>query len=60
MSLFSKILEKLGFNRPAPQAAPSPQSGLTPQAVPSTPASPAGITVVDVIGRLEGLAAPKA
>jgi hypothetical protein len=25
--------------------------------VPSTPASPAGITVVDVIGKLEGLAA---
>ena len=57
MSLFSKILEKLGFNRPAPQAAPSPQPAPTPQAVPSTPASPAGITVVDVIGKLEGLAA---
>jgi hypothetical protein len=57
MSLFSKILEKLGFNRPAPQAAPSPQPAPAPQAVPSTPASPAGITVVDVIGKLEGLAA---
>jgi hypothetical protein len=57
MSLFSTILEKLGFNRPAPQAAPSPQSAPTPQAVPSTTASPAGITVVDVTGKLEGLAA---
>lgn len=57
MSLFSKILEKLGFNRPAPQAAPSPQPAPAPQAVPSTPASPAGIAVVDVIGKLEGLAA---
>lgn len=57
MSLFSKILEKLGFNRPAPQAAPSPQPAPASQAVPSTPASPAGITVVDVIGKLEGLAA---
>ena len=57
MSLFSKILEKLGFNRPAPQAAPSPQPAPAPQGVPSTPASPAGITVVDVIGKLEGLAA---
>jgi len=57
MSLFSKILEKLGFNRPAPQAAPSPQPAPASQAVPSTPASPAGITVVAVIGKLEGLAA---
>ena len=57
MSLFSKILEKLGFNRPAPQAAPSPQPAPAPQGVPSTPASPAGITVVDVKGKLEGLAA---
>jgi hypothetical protein len=57
MSLFSKILEKLGFNRPAPQAAPSPQPAPASQGVPSTPASPAGITVVDVIGKLEGLAA---
>lgn len=57
MSLFSKILEKLGFNRPAPQAAPSPQPAPASQGVPSTPASPAGITVVDVIGKLEDLAA---
>ncbi|MGH8510507.1 MAG: DUF3597 domain-containing protein [Gammaproteobacteria bacterium] len=51
MSLFSKILEKLGFNPPAAEAAPAPQ------AVPATPASPAAITVVDVVAKLEGLAA---
>jgi hypothetical protein len=30
MSLFSTILEKLGFNRPASQAAPSPHPAPTP------------------------------
>lgn len=48
MSLFGKILEKLGFNRPSAEAAPAPQAG---------PAAPAPITVVDVMGKLEGLAA---
>ena len=51
MSLFSKILEKLGFNRPSAQAAPAPQ------AVPASPAAPTAITVVDVVAKLEGLAA---
>ena len=51
MSLFNKILEKLGFNRPEAQAAPATQ------AVPATPAAPAAITVVDVVAKLEGLAA---
>ena len=63
MSLFSKILEKLGFNRRAPQAAPAPQATPTPQtapvsqAAPAAPAVPAAITVVDVVAKLEGLAA---
>ena len=51
MSLFSKILEKLGIKRPAAQAAPSTQT------VPATPAPPVAITVVDVMGKLESLAA---
>jgi hypothetical protein len=51
MSLFSKILEKLGLKRPDAQAAPASQ------AVPATPAAPAAITVVDVVAKLEGLAA---
>jgi hypothetical protein len=57
MSLFSKILEKLGFNRPAAQAAPAPQAAPPQQPVPATPAPPVAITVVDVMGKLEGLAA---
>jgi hypothetical protein len=51
MGLFSAILEKLGFNRPAVQAAP------VPEAAPITPTAPTPITVVDVMGKLEGLAA---
>jgi len=54
MSLFSNILEKLGFNRPATAAAPAPQ------AVPAAPALPTAITVVDVMGKLESLAASNA
>jgi hypothetical protein len=51
MGLFSAILEKLGFNRPAVEAAP------VPEAAPITLAAPTPITVVDVMGKLEGLAA---
>ena len=50
MSLFSNILEKLGFNNPAPQTAPAPQ------AAPATPVAPAAIPVIDVVAKLEGLA----
>jgi hypothetical protein len=55
MGLFSTILEKLGFNRPT--AAAAPQVAPAPEAAPSAPAAPAPITVVDVLGQLEGLAA---
>jgi len=51
MGLFSAILEKLGFNRPAAEAVP------IPEAAPSAPMAPAPITMVDVLGQLEGLAA---
>ncbi|MFZ1745584.1 MAG: DUF3597 domain-containing protein [Nitrospirales bacterium] len=62
MSFFSKILDKLGFNSSEAQAAPAPQSPSAPkpQAPKAAPASPApspGTTVVDVRGKLEGLAA---
>ena len=57
MSLFSKILDKLGFNRPDAQAAPPPQAAPAPKVAPASPTPPAGITVVDVKGKLEGLAA---
>lgn len=57
MSLFSKILEKLGLKRPAAQAAPAPQATPSSQPVPATPVPPVAITVVDVMGKLESLAA---
>ncbi|WP_447962571.1 DUF3597 domain-containing protein [Nitrospira sp. Ecomares 2.1] len=61
MSFFSKILDKLGFSGSEAQAAPTPQSPApkspAPQAAPATPATSPGTTVVDVKGKLEGLAA---
>ena len=57
MSLFGKILEKLGFSHPVAQAAPAPESAPAPQAAPMAPQAPAAISVVDVMGKLEGLAA---
>lgn len=56
MGLFSAILEKLGFNRPVAEAAPAPEALPVPEAVPVTPDAPPPITVVDVMGQLEGLA----
>ena len=57
MSLFGNILQKLGFNRPA-AAAPAPQApAAQPAPAPAAPAAPAAITVVDVVAKLEGLAA---
>ena len=61
MSLFGSILQKLGFNRPAAEAAPAPQAAPVPSApaapvVTATP-PPVAITVVDVVAKLEGLAA---
>ena len=57
MSFFSKILDKLGFNRPEAQGASAPPAAPSPQAATASPTPPAGITVVDVKGKLEGLAA---
>ena len=54
MSLFGKILEKLGFNRPA-EAAPAPIQN--PDAAPAAPPTPEAIAVVDVVAQLEKLAA---
>ena len=59
MSLFGKILEKLGFNRPA-EAEPVPQVAPAPQAEPITPPAPEPIAVVDVVAQLEELAASHA
>jgi hypothetical protein len=57
MSLFSKILGKLGFSRPEAQAAPAPPAAPTAQAAPAAPAPPVAVQVVDVVAKLEGLAA---
>ena len=57
MSLFGKILEKLGFGGAPAQAAPPPPSAPAPKAAPTTPAPPKVMAVVDVVSKLEGLAA---
>jgi hypothetical protein len=61
MSLFGSILQKLGFNRPAAEAAPAPQVAPPPSApaapVATAPPPPVAITVVDVVAKLEGLGA---
>ena len=59
MSLFGKILEKLGLSRAA-KAEPVPQVAPVPQAAPATPRGPAPIAVVDVVAQLEKLAASNA
>ena len=56
MGLFSKILEKLGLDRPA-KAEPVPQPLPAPRTVPMAPAAPTPIAVVDVVTQLEKLAA---
>ncbi|MFC0666670.1 DUF3597 domain-containing protein [Azotobacter chroococcum] len=50
MGLFSKILHSLGFGAKAKSAEAAPSA-------PSAPAAPAGSGTVDVVGKLEGLAA---
>ena len=66
MSLFGSILQKLGFNRPAAEAAPAPPvAAAPPPSAPSAPVAaappaPVAITVVDVVAKLEGLAAANA
>ena len=58
MGLFSTILEKLGFGHSSAQAAPQSASTQAPAAPKSTtPVPPKAIAVVDVVAKLEGLAA---
>jgi len=53
----ARILEKLGFNRPVAEAAPRRAAGGARVRDPRTSGP---ITVVDVLGQLEGLAAANA
>lgn len=60
MGLFSTILDKLGFGSSPAQAAPAPQPGPSvgqAGASPSVPPAPKSMAVVDVVAKLEGLAA---
>lgn len=64
MGLFSRILDKLGFNRGSDKATASPSASATQapsvaqgSTATATASRPAAITVVDVVGQLEQLAA---
>lgn len=59
MSLFSSILDKLGFGKKEAAAAPAPSDAPAPAAAPAAPAQPAvtPMALVDVVTKLEGLAA---
>jgi len=61
MGLFSTILEKLGFG--SAHAAEMPEAAPEAEAVPSAPVAesvPAAMPMVDVMGKLEGMAAANA
>jgi len=55
MGLFGTIMEKLGFGQAAAQAA-TPPPVAAPAAAPVAP-KPTAMSSVDVVGKLEGLAA---
>jgi Domain of unknown function (DUF3597) len=61
MSLFSSILSKLGFGSaeaaPIPPAALDVSIGTPAPSAPPTAAAPAAVAVVDVVAKLESLAA---
>ena len=62
MSIFGRIMEKLGFGdapaqAAAPQAAPTSSSSAAPAAAPAVAPRPVAMSAVDVVAKLEGLAA---
>ncbi|HSD39754.1 MAG TPA: DUF3597 domain-containing protein [Rhodocyclaceae bacterium] len=59
MSLFGKILSKLGFGHDETPAASAAPAAPAPEA-PAAPPAPVAIAVVDVVAKLEGLAATNA
>lgn len=60
MSFFSKILEKLGLNKPAATTAPTTQPTAPAPAEQSAAAAVKPIAVVDVVAQLEQRAAANA
>ncbi len=58
MGLFGTILEKLGLGSSTAQAAPQPTPSPAPTAPqPAAPVPPKAMAAVDVVAKLEGLAA---
>jgi hypothetical protein len=60
MGIFDKILAKLGFGKEAPAAMPNVPPAVAapkPADIPLRPTVPAAIPVVDVMAKLESLAA---
>ncbi|WP_158881904.1 DUF3597 domain-containing protein [Rhodanobacter sp. L36] len=60
MSLFGTILSKLGFGHPAADAAPPPppvDTAAPAAIVPQTPVAPVAMSSVDVVTKLDALAA---
>ncbi len=57
MSIFGKILEKLGMKSPTVEPPPAPIPTPTAPSAPLPPPTPTAITVVDVMGKLSALAA---
>jgi Domain of unknown function (DUF3597) len=60
MSLFGSILQKLGLRKAEAAPPAGPQAPTTPPPTASAPAAPprpAAVSVVDVVAKLEGLAA---
>ena len=57
MGLFSSILEKLGFGQQAESSKPTPAPSSAPQAAPVAKPAVVAISAVDVVAKLESLAA---
>lgn len=60
MGLFGTIMEKLGFGAAAHAATPPPAAAAPASPAPAAAPQPAAISAVDVVGKLEGLAAKNA
>ena len=60
MGLFGTIMEKLGFGAAAHAATPPPAAAAAASPAPAAAPQPAAISAVDVVGKLEGLAAKNA